>query len=143
MGRTSELHKLLNRERTKRGLTYARWNQELWHGCKGQSNRMLRSKHLFHAQAGEIPSGGECVCGGKGRHSPKTIAKSWMSSPRHEVLILGPYVRSHAVAISGDKHGTYATWRGSYETAHTSPKPRRRQDLYRRLWIMISRLFTG
>lgn len=123
MGKTSQLHKLLNRERTKRGLTYSRWNQELWHGCKRHSNYMLRIKRLVHAPASEIPGGGECICGGKGNQSPQAIAKSWMNSPRHKTLILSPNIRSHAVAISDGKYGTYATWRGSYQTAPTPSKP--------------------
>lgn len=120
MGKTSELHKLLNRERTKRGLTHARWNQELWHGCKSHSNYMLRTKRLVHAPISDIPSGGECICGGKGTHSPKMLVKAWMNSPRHRALILDPNIRSQAVAISDGKYGTYATWRGS---THTPSKP--------------------
>ena len=118
MGKTSELHKLLNRERTNRGLSHTRWNQELWHGCKRHSNYMLRTKHLIHAPVSEIPSGGECICGGKGNHSPKAIVKSWMNSPGHKALILSPSIRSHAVAISDGKYGTYATWRGTNEAIH-------------------------
>lgn len=123
MGKTSELHKLLNRGRTKRGLAYARWNQELWHGCKRHSNHLLRIKRLVHAPISDIPSGGECICGGKGKQSSQAIVKSWMNSPRHKALILSPNIRSHAVAISDGKYGTYATWRGSYQTAPTPSKP--------------------
>ena len=112
MTETSELHKLLNRERIKRGLPYAKWNRRLWHSCKSHSNYMLRTRRLVHAPTTKIPSGGECICGGKGRHSPQTIVKSWMKSPKHKALILSPNIRSHAVAISGSKYGTYATWRG-------------------------------
>lgn len=114
MGKTTDLHKLLNRERTKRGLRYARWNQRLWHGCKSHSNYMLRTKHLVHAPIGDIPSGGECICEVQGNHSPQAIVKSWMNSPGHKALILGSNIRSHAVAISEDKHYTFATWRGAY-----------------------------
>lgn len=113
MGRTTETHRLINQERTKRGLGYARWNQELWHVCKKHSNHMLRTSRLVHAPISEIPSGGECICGGKGNHSPQTIVKSWMNSPRHKALILSPNIRTHAVAISDGGNGTYATWRGS------------------------------
>lgn len=120
MGKTSELHKLLNRERTKRGLTHARWNQELWHGCKSHSNHMLKIRRLVHAPTSDIPSGGECICGGKGTHSPKMLAKTWMNSPGHSALILDPNIKSQAVAISDGKYGTYATWRGS---THTPSKP--------------------
>ncbi|MBI2832355.1 MAG: CAP domain-containing protein [Chloroflexi bacterium] len=123
MGKTSELHKLLNRERTKRGLTYTWWNQDLWHGCKSHCNYMLRTKHLVHADISEIPNGGECICGGKGNHSPRTIVKSWMNSPGHSALILSPNIRSHAVAILDGKYGTYATWRGSQQTIHIPSKP--------------------
>jgi hypothetical protein len=143
VGKTSELHKLLNRERTKRGLTYARWNQNLWHGCKSHSNYMLRTRRLVHAPIGNIPSGGECICGGKGSHSPKVIVKSWMGSPGHKSLILSPNTKSHAVAISEGKYGTYATWRGSYQTVHTSSKPIKPPNLRSRLWTVISRFFIG
>lgn len=131
MGKTSELHKLLNRERTKRGLTYARWNQDLWHGCKSHCNYMLKTKHLVHADISEIPSGGECICGGKGNHSPKTIVKSWMNSPGHKALILSPSIRSHAVAISDGKYGTYATWHGSNHAIQTIAKPIKIPNLFK------------
>jgi hypothetical protein len=144
MRETSKLHKLLNRERTKRRLPYARWNQELWHGCKNHSNYMLRTKRLVHAPVAELPSGGECICGGKGHHSPQTIVKSWMNSPRHKTLILSPNIRSHAVAISDSKYGTYATWRGANEAIHTISKPIKLSNPFRhcRLWIMISRFLN-
>lgn len=143
MGRISELHRLLNRERTKRSLRYARWNQNLWRGCKSHSNHMLRTKHLVHAPAGDIPSGGECICGGKGSHSPEAIAKSWMSSRGHKALILNPNIRSHAVAISKGRYGTYATWRGSCTTVHASSKPIKHSELCSRLWTLVSRFFAG
>lgn len=122
MDKTNELHKLLNRERTKRGLTYARWNQGLWRDCKSHSNELLRARRLFHAPVSELPSGGECICGGKGNHSPKALCKSWMNSPGHKALILSSNVRSHAVAISSNRQGTYATWRGSNNTITTPLK---------------------
>jgi len=122
MGKTDELHKLLNSERTKRGLKPARWNQKLWHGCKSHCNYMLSTKRLVHASINTIPNGGECICGGKGKHSPQTIVKSWMNSPGHKALILSPSIRSHAVAITYGKYGTYATWRGSKDTINKSPK---------------------
>jgi len=131
MRETSKLHKLLNRERTRRGLTYAKWNRELWHGCKSHSNYMLRIKRLVHAPVTELPNGGECICGGKGHHSPQTIAKSWVNSPRHKALILNSNVRSHAVAISGGKHGTYATWRGPSEVDHAPSKLARLLSLFK------------
>jgi len=84
---------------------------------------MLRTKHLVHADVSELPGGGECICGGKGNHSPQTIAKSWMNSPGHKALILNPNIRSQAIAISDGKYGTYATWRGSHQTIHTPSKP--------------------
>ena len=128
MGKTSELHNLLNKERTKRGLTHARWNQELWHGCKGHCNYMLRTRRLVHASVTNLPSGGECICGGKGNHSPQTIVKSWMKSPGHKALILSPNIRSQAVAISDGKYGTYATWRGSNEAIRPPSKPLKLPD---------------
>jgi len=131
MGKTSDLHKLLNRERTKRGLAYARWDQDIWHGCKGHCNYMLRTRRLVHAPIADIPSGGECICGGKGSHSPQTIVKSWMSSPRHKALILSPSIRSQAVAISDGKYGTYATWRGSNEAIHTVKIPPQFPNIFR------------
>ena len=84
---------------------------------------MLRARRLFHADVNKLPSGGECVVGGKGNQSPRALCKSWMNSPRHAALILNPNIRSHAVAISDGKYGTYATWRGSKEAIHISPKP--------------------
>ena len=123
MGDTGELHNLLNKERTKRGLTYARWNQELWHCSKSHSDHMLGTRHLVHAPGPDIPSGGECIWCGKGDHSPRTIAKSWINSPGHRALILGPGLRSQAVAISRDKQWAYATWRGSNEAAQAVLKP--------------------
>lgn len=113
MSETSELHKLLNKERTKRGLSYVRWNQGLWQGCKNHSNYMLKTKNLVHAAIAQIPSGGECICGGKGKLSAKDFVKSWMNSPGHKALILSPNINNQAVAISKGKSGTYATWWGS------------------------------
>lgn len=72
---------------------------------------MLKNNVLKHAP--DIPSGGECIWGGKGSHSPATAVKSWMNSPPHKALILSPKIKSHAVAIVWGKNGTYATWRGS------------------------------
>ena len=83
---------------------------------------MLSTKRLVHAPINTIPNGGECICGGKGKHSPQTLVKSWMNSPRHKALILSPNIRSHAAAISYGKYGTYATWRGSKYTINKSPK---------------------
>jgi len=143
MGRTTDLHKLLNRERTKRGLRYARWNQNLWRGCKNHSNYMLRTKHLVHAPVDDIPSGGECICGGKGSHSPRAIVKSWMRSQGHKALILNPNIRSHAVAISAGKHGTYATWRGSYKAVHAPSRKAQPPNVFSRLRTLVSRFFVG
>jgi len=83
---------------------------------------MLRTRRLVHAPVDDIPSGGECICGGKDKYSARAIVKSWMNSSRHKALILSSNVRSHAVAVSGGKHGAYATWRGSNETAHAPSK---------------------
>lgn len=133
MGKTSELHRLLNRERTKRGLARARWNQELWHGCKAHSNRMLRARGLFHADVNLLPSGGECVVGGKGRQSAVALCKSWVNSPGHAALILNPNIKSHAVAVSDSRYGTYATWRGSKEAIPILSKPLKLPNLFKLL----------
>lgn len=113
IGKTERLHKLLNRERTRRGLSYARWSQSLWHGCKHHSTAMLRSRHLSHAPVSALPDGGECIVGGRGNHSARTLSKSWMHSPKHKAAILNPHIKNQAVAISQNRYGTYATWRGS------------------------------
>jgi len=141
MGKTTDLHKLLNRERTKRGLRYARWNQSLWHGCKSHSNYMLRTKNLVHAPMGDIPSGGECICGGKDNHSPRTIVKSWMNSQGHKELILNPNIGSHAIAVSSGKQGTYATWRGSCKVVHAPSKKSQPPNILTWLRTLVSRFF--
>lgn len=111
MNRTSELHELLNKERRKRKLPWAKWDQNLWKGCKAQSNHMLKSHRLFHARQG-LPNGGECVFGGRGYHPPRAIVKSWMRSRAHAALILNPSITRQAVSISRNRYGTYSTWRG-------------------------------
>lgn len=104
---------------------------------------MLAARQLVHAPIDDIPSGGECIFGGKGSHSPQAIVKSWMGSSGHKGLILAPNIRSHAVAISEGKHETYATWRGSYEAVRTSSKATKHPNRRNRVWALVSRFFAG
>lgn len=111
MVRKSEviLHRLINKERKKRKLPWAKWSPSLYHLAKTHTKRMAKVGHLFHSRRFAL-QGGECVSGGKGRLKPNDFLKSWMTSPAHRRWLLDPRVRKAAIGISMSRHGTYAAW---------------------------------
>lgn len=102
-------HRLINKERLKRGRGWAKWDQHLYELAKGQANKMARAGSVFHSDKQHV-EGGECVFGGNGAQSPRDFVKAWLGSPRHRALILGLSVRLAAVGITRSRKGTYAAW---------------------------------
>lgn len=106
----SIVHQLINKERKKRGLSYIKWNQELYHLAKDQANYCARVGHLVHSDRYAL-QGGENLCGGKGNLSPQSIVRCWMHSKAgHRKWLLDPRVKSAGVGIAKSRHGTYAAW---------------------------------
>jgi len=111
------VHRLINEERKRRGLPWVRWSQEMYLLAKDQANKMAKAGRLFHSNRFAL-QGGECICGGKGHHSPKDFVRSWMKSSRHRAWLLDPRVKTAGVAISSSRHGTYAAWAFSDQPLH-------------------------
>ena len=111
------VHRLINEERKRRGLSWVRWSNEMYRLAKDQSNKMARAGRLFHSDRFAL-QGGENICGGKGHHSPRDFVTSWMRSPRHRAWILDPRVKTAGVGISSSRHGTYAAWAFSDQPLH-------------------------
>lgn len=105
-----EVHRLINKERHKRGLRHVYWSKEMYRLAKNQANYCAKVGRLVHSKRFAF-QGGENLCGGKGNFSPQTIVKTWMRSKAgHREYLLSPRVRKAAVAISTSKRGTYAAW---------------------------------
>ena len=117
----SRVHRLINRERKKRGLRWAHWDNNLYRLAKNQSNKMARTGHLFHSDLSAIQRGENCWMG-KGyseRALPKAIVDSWMKSHAgHRENLLDPRARTAAIAISKSRHGTFAAWTFSDQPLH-------------------------
>lgn len=111
------VHRLINQERKRRGLPHVRWSHEMYRLAKDQSNKMAKAGRLFHSNRFAF-QGGECICGGKGHHSPRDFVRSWMRSSRHRAWLLDPRVQTAGVGISSSKHGTYAAWAFSDQPLH-------------------------
>ena len=103
------VHTLINRERKKRRLPTARWSQHMYTLAKEQADYCANKGRLIHSNRFAL-QGGENLCGGKGRLSPKSIVRCWMGSTGHRRWLLDPRVREAGVAISKSRHGVYAAW---------------------------------
>jgi len=125
MPRRAELltHRLINRERKKRRLSPVRWSPIMYRLAKSHSRKMAKANRLFHSRRYAL-QGGENVCGGKGRLSPRSIFKSWMNSPGHRAWLLSPEVKTAAVGISSSRRSTYAAWSFSSQPI---PWPKRKK----------------
>lgn len=109
-------HRLINKERHKRGLQHVYWSKEMYRLAKSQASYCAKVGKLIHSNRFAF-EGGENLCGGKGNFSPETIVKTWMRSKAgHRENLLSPRARKAAVAIATSKRGTYAAWSFS---AHT------------------------
>ena len=110
------VHKLINQERRKRGLSYVRWNQEMYLLAKDQASYCAKVGRLVHSNRYAL-QGGENLCGGRGNLSPKSIVRCWMSSKAgHREWLLDPRVKSAGVGIAKSRHGIYAAWAFSGDT---------------------------
>ena len=110
------VHKLINQERRKRGLSYVRWNQEMYLLAKDQASYCAKVGRLVHSDRYAL-QGGENLCGGRGNLSPKSIVRCWMNSKAgHREWLLDPRVKSAGVGIAKSRHGTYAAWAFSGDT---------------------------
>jgi len=105
-----EVHNLINKERHKRGLPHVYWSREMYRLAKDQANYCAKVGRLVHSKRFAF-QGGENLCGGRGKFSPKTIVGTWMRSKAgHREYLLSPRVRKAAVAIATSKRGNYAAW---------------------------------
>jgi hypothetical protein len=105
-----EVHNLINKERHKRGLPHVYWSREMYRLAKNQANYCAKVGRLVHSKRFAF-RGGENLCGGKGKFSPRTIVATWMRSKAgHREYLLSPRVRKAAIAIATSKRGTYAAW---------------------------------
>lgn len=105
-----KVHRLINKERHKRGLRHIYWSKEMYRFAKEQASYCAKVGRLVHSNRFAF-EGGENLCGGKGNFSPETIVKTWMKSKAgHRENLLSPRARKAAVAIATSKHGTYAAW---------------------------------
>jgi len=103
-------HRLINKERHKRGLRHIYWSKEMYRLAKDQASYCAKVGRLVHSNRFAF-EGGENLCGGKGNFSPETIVKTWMKSKAgHRENLLSPRARKAAVAIATSKRGTYAAW---------------------------------
>lgn len=115
------VHRLINEERKRRGLPWARWNQEMYLLAKDQANQMAKEGRLFHSNMATLTSiqAAENCWMGKGigdRELPKSILGGWMKSTAgHRENLLSDRIGSQGIAISKSRHGTFAVWQGSLE----------------------------
>jgi uncharacterized protein YkwD len=106
-------HRLINKERVRRGCRWVKWDSYLYKLAKRQANRMAKAGRLFHSDLdadASIQEGGECCAGGMGNYSPRDHVNAWLNSPRHRQLILGLRAKEAAVGIASSRKGTYASW---------------------------------
>ncbi len=115
------VHRLINEERRRKGLPWARWSQKLYLLAKDQANAMAREGHLFHSNRYALQGGENCWMG-KGyseRALPKAIVGSWMKSRAgHREWLLDPRVKTAGTAISRSRHGIFAAWAFSDQPLH-------------------------
>lgn len=104
------VHRLINKERRRRGIPAVRWNSELHFLARDQANYCAKIGRLEHSRRYAF-QGGENLCGGSGNMSPRTIVNTWLRSRQgHREYILSPNVKYAAVAISRSRRGTYCAW---------------------------------
>jgi uncharacterized protein YkwD len=147
----SIVHKLINEERKKRGISPVRWNQRLYYLAKDQAKYCAKVGRLVHSNRFAF-QGGENLFAGSGNITPRLIVNTWLKSRAgHREYLLSPRVKSAAVAISKSRHGTYCAWSFSdrpVEQAHhrKTPKgkigPRRRIPVLRRLFLALRRFWS-
>lgn len=102
-------HRLINRERRKRGIPPVRWSREMYRLAKDQAHYCARRGEMVHSGRCAL-QGGENLCGGEGHYSPRSFVRIWLRSPRHREWMLSPKVKTVAVGIASSKKGMYAAW---------------------------------
>lgn len=116
-------HRLINRERHKRGLRHVYWSKEMYRLAKSQASYCAKVGKLIHSNRFAF-EGGENLCGGKGNFPPETIVKTWMHSKAgHRENLLSPRAIKAAVAIVTSKRGTYAAWSFSAQAPNSQDCP--------------------
>lgn len=114
----SEVIKLVNQERSKRGLELLKANWQLSRVARYKSTDMRDKNYFAHNSPTygspfkmmedfglKFTAAGENIA--KGQRTPKEVMNSWMNSPGHRNNILSPSFREIGVGVAKDKNGSY------------------------------------
>jgi len=119
----NNVHDIINGERKKRGLSHIYWSKELAHLAQSQANYCAKVGHMVHSDRYAF-QGGECLCGGKGNFSPRTIVNTWLKSKAgHREYLLSPSVTKAGVGIARRNGKMFAAWAFSGDGVGSLPNP--------------------
>lgn len=101
-------HRLINRERRKRGVRQVHWDRRMYRLAKTHSRSMAKARFLFHSDRYALQGGENCYAG---TNSAATIVKTWMRSKAgHREWLLDSRVRKAAVGITARGKTAYVAW---------------------------------
>ena len=130
----SQIHMLINKERTKQGLSNLTWNPTIARASNNHSEDMANRGYFEHdspeghdftwrysqvgftceiSQGNVIYGGGENISYSKGYYGVDTIAtqtvNGWMNSQGHRENILRPYFQSEGIGVAKSGDEIYVT----------------------------------
>ncbi|MCH7560783.1 MAG: CAP domain-containing protein [Thaumarchaeota archaeon] len=132
---TQKVHKLINNERTSRGLSSLTWNSHIAQASLNHSTDMLTQEYFEHespeghdfswryskvgfdcmipTSGREYSLGGENIMYLDGYYGVDTVAtetvNGWMNSPGHRANILTPYFQSEGIGVAISYNEVYVT----------------------------------
>lgn len=138
VGYRSEVHHLVNKERTRRGLPRVRWSREMARLAQSQANYCARVGHMVHSNRCAF-KGGENLVGGQGSFTAKEVVKSWMHSKAgHREYLLSPRVRRVGIGVA-KRHGKmFVAWAFSDEIGKTRYRHTLKTNALLRTFLGIS-----
>ena len=109
-----KIHKLINRERRKRGLNPAYWSGELAKLARSQAWYCAKRRKLVHSDRYAF-QGGENLAMIGGRFNSKAPVSCWLGSKGHREYMLSSRVTKAGVGVAKSRGNTYVAWAFSDE----------------------------
>lgn len=110
-----KVHKLINRERKKRGLHHLQWDRRLAKLAFRQAKYCSKVHRLVHSKRYAFQGGENLALGGR-HFNPKAIVTCWMHSKAgHREYLLSPRATKAGVGVVKSRKKTYVAWAFSDE----------------------------
>ncbi|KKN50904.1 hypothetical protein LCGC14_0627690 [marine sediment metagenome] len=106
----NNVHDIVKAERKKRGIPPMYWSREMARLAQSQANYCAKVGHMVHSDRYAF-QGGENLCGGKGKFSPRQIVNSWLHSKAgHREYMLSNRVTKAGVGIAKRNGKMFYAW---------------------------------